>query len=263
VYPPGTNTAHLISDHKIPLTIVTGDQAAALFAHGEPDQKSIYITIGTGAFIQRIIGPKLQLSPSLLNSVLIQESTNISYTLEGTVNGAASALSWLEERYKLRVDFEVLPEWLARESGELLFINGISGLGTPYVLPDFESNFVGEGKIWQKVCAVIESIVFLIQLNLEEMQVLPQSPERIVIGGGLARLDGLCQRIADLSGWPVFRVEEHETTSYGLAYLLTGCLATGNQPSDNTHFAPHTTPILNSNYQRWKKIMATRVASLS
>jgi len=252
-----------IAGNEIPLTVVTGDQAAALFSHGEPDRKTIYITIGTGAFIQRVIGPQTQFSPALLNSVLIQEGPVTSYTLEGTVNGAGSALAWLEDVYDLRVDFEVLSEWLARESGKLLFINGIAGLGTPFMLPDFESDFVGKGEIWQKVCAVIESIVFLIQLNLENMLTVSPPPERIVMGGGLARLDGLCQRVADLCGLPVFRTEEHETTSCGLAFLLTGCITTKNQPGYNAHFTPDAAPALSGRYQRWKQIMAARVARLA
>ena len=40
---------------KLPLTVVTGDQSAALFHDGIPNSQAIYINMGTGAFVQRLI----------------------------------------------------------------------------------------------------------------------------------------------------------------------------------------------------------------
>ena len=36
---------------QIPVKAVHGDQPAALFANGEPDPETVYINIGTGAFV--------------------------------------------------------------------------------------------------------------------------------------------------------------------------------------------------------------------
>jgi glycerol kinase len=115
-----------------------------------------------------------------------------------------------------------LPEWLACEGDIPLFLNGVGGLGAPYWVAEFDSRLVGDGEPWQKAVALVESIVFLLQTNLELMQKLPPAPARLVVSGGLARYDGLCQRLSDLSGLALYRPAEHEATARGTAYLLAG-----------------------------------------
>ena len=83
-----------------------------------------------------------------------------------------------------------------------LFLNGVSGLGSPFWRPDFASRFVGDGDGREKVVAVAESIVFLLMLNLEEFPTPSDRLREILMSGGLSPLDGLCQRLADLSGLP-------------------------------------------------------------
>ncbi len=64
--------------------------------------------------------------------------------------------------------------------------------------------------------AIIESIVFLIFNNLQQ---LSTPPETIFISGGLSILDGLCQRLADLSQANVLRFSEAESSARGCAWL--------------------------------------------
>ncbi len=238
----------------IPLMVVTGDQAAALYAHGEPDPDTIYITLGTGAFIQRPTGATPRFTPALLTSVLIQDGGTVHYTLEGTVNGAGSALAWLEEELDLKLDFAQLARWLAEDPADtLLFLNGVAGLGTPFMQAAYPSRFIGQGGVKARARAVVESIAFLVQLNLENIRSASGPAARILVGGGLARLDGLCQRIADLSALPVERMDDHETTSRGLACLL-GC-APRAEPSHGQGFSPAPAPALSGRYRRWKQLM--------
>jgi glycerol kinase len=44
---------------EVPITRVTGDQSAALFAFGEPELDTAYVNVGTGAFVQRKMGKSL------------------------------------------------------------------------------------------------------------------------------------------------------------------------------------------------------------
>jgi sugar (pentulose or hexulose) kinase len=68
---------------------------------------------------------------------------------------------------------------------------------------------------------VIESIAFLLAVNIEAICAAGgPRPETILATGGLARLDGLCQRLADVSGLVVERPEALEATSQGVACLL-------------------------------------------
>ena len=73
--------------------------------------------------------------------------------------------------------------------------------------------------------AIIESIVFLLQQNLQAMQ-KHLVIDTLLISGGLSRLDGLCQKLANLTGCRVQRVEQFETTARGAAWLAAG------QPAD-------------------------------
>ncbi len=243
-----------LGTHAIPLTVVTGDQPAALYVSGEPDTDSFYINLGTGAFIQRLHGNTPPQVPALLGSVLWQEPGRVLYVLEGTVNGASSALVWLCERLGISESkmFTMMPGWLAARSDVPLFLNGISGLGSPYWIPDFHSRFIGMGDATQKMIAAVESIVFLICVNLERMNKMERCARTIVVSGGLARWDGLCQRLADLSGLPVCRPTVHEATASGLAWLLGSRV---REPLEYMEFRPANNAQLRCRYSDWLALM--------
>ncbi len=246
------NYGHLqIGRLKIPLKVSTGDQAAALFMSGMPDAETVYINIGTGAFLQRKIDQGAANAPRLLSSVVWQSDNELSYVLEGTVNGAASALQKISD--ELKINDEQLREILAREPLEfekpLLFLNGISGLGSPYWRSEFESRFIGEGSTPDKLLAVLESIVFLIQANLDEMDRYIDSPQRIVVSGGLSAVTGLCQRLASLSGLAVQRTENQEATAQGLACLLSA--STDCVEGNMKQFKPLPDPEFEKRYAQW------------
>ena len=56
--------------------------------------------------------------------------------------------------------------------------------------PDFESRFIGNGSPPSKMVAVLESIAFLLTVNLQRMGGSRPVARRIVISGGLAQLIG-------------------------------------------------------------------------
>ena len=91
-----------IASCLIPVRVVTGDQSAALFAFGKPRSDTTYINAGTGAFLQRMVGNKPITTPRLLSSVVWQSASDVSYVLEGTVNGAGSALHQVADELGMR-----------------------------------------------------------------------------------------------------------------------------------------------------------------
>jgi len=247
-----------IASRSIPVRVVTGDQSAALFAFGTPRSDTTYINVGTGAFLQRMIGSKPLAAPRLLSSVVWQSDNDISYVLEGTVNGAGSALHQVSNELGLSgKDVHVeLDQGLTAVENPPLFLNGVSGLGSPFWIADFPSRFVGEGNKTEKLVAVLESIVFLIRVNLDEMATYLDAPRRIVITGGLAALVGLCQRLADLSGLSVERPEVQEATARGLAYLLTNSSSVSQIENVNcVVFKPVSNFALETLYKRWLEEM--------
>jgi len=246
---------------RIPLTIVNGDQSAALFAYGAPHANSAYINMGTGAFVQRTSGEYPGHQPRLLTGMVLRDGDEKIYVLEGTVNGAGAALQWIEEDLGLEDLEQQLPAWLAQDGVEPpLFLNGISGLGAPYWVADFESKFSAEAEPWQMAVAVAESIVFLLQANLDLFQKLASPLEQIIASGGLTWYEGLCQRISDLSGLPLYRPAEYEATARGTAWLLAGKPKDWPEPEFGVWFKPRANPVLRARYERWRTAMDAALA---
>ena len=250
----------------LPLYITTGDQSAALFGNGEPDMGCVYINLGTGAFLQCPTPGYPGVYPALLTSVAAQRGEQMMYVIEATVNGAGSAIAWFEREYAVSNLQAQLPEWLAQAGvapgSPPLFLNGISGLGSPFWVPDFPSRFVGDGALWQQAVAVIESIVFLLQANLEEMQRVGVNLTQLRVSGGLARLDGLCQRLADISGLSVSRAAEPEATARGVAFLLAGSPTAWGDSSAGSEFMPQIDMALTQRYRSWRVALNQALTAL-
>jgi len=267
--PPCVPTRHYFGHleaegRRIPLTIVNGDQSAALFAYGAPHANSAYINMGTGAFVQRLSGEYPGHQPRLLTGIVLHDGDEKTYVLEGTVNGAGAALQWIEEDLGLDNLEQELPAWLAQNHVEPpLFLNGISGLGSPYWVADFESRFSAEAEPWQMAVAVAESIVFLLQANLDLFQKLASPLEQIIASGGLTWYEGLCQCISDLSGLPLYRPAEYEATARGTAWLLAGKPRDWPEQEFGVWFKPRANPALRVRYQRWRVAMDTALNDYS
>jgi glycerol kinase len=246
--------------HRIPLRVTTGDQSAALFAFAAPDEETAYVNIGTGAFVQRLARRRPADVGPFLASVVFSDDRATIYALEGTVNGAASALRWLEQTGTVRAPETHLPQWLQQVTAPPLFLNGVSGLGSPYWVADFPSRFIGQGTAPEQAVAVVESIVFLLQDNLQAMGRFARPPRQIRISGGLARLDGLCQRLADITALPVNRPGQCEATARGLAYLLAKQPASWPDPAGGQWFRPQLHVSLQERYRRWQAAMQAALA---
>lgn len=255
-YPFGTL---IIDNHPIPMTTMIGDQSASLFSWQQLQHDALYINIGTGAFVQRVTGNRCVITPHQLTSLLLHQGENPHFALEGTINGAGSALRWLEQQAPVEDLYQKLPAWLSQRDQPLLFLNGISGLGSPYWQAEFSPHFIGDGGIKEKYCALIESIAFLLQVNIDELQHHQPGAEKILISGGVAQLDGLCQRIADLSGLKITRMDESEATATGLAWILVHQESAAQDPRwhqpDLQYFTPVNNAPLAERYLRWQSAM--------
>lgn len=239
----------------IPLRILTGDQSAAMYAFGPLQPDTAYINAGTGAFLSRTLGHYPRYSRRLLTSVIMRENKEATYVLEGTVNGAGSALSWLEHELGISNLVKSLPEWAERDGEVPLFMNGVAGLGSPFWVPDADIRFIGAGEDWAYAMAVLESIVFLLEVNMREMQKLSATPQQIQLTGGLAQLDAFCQKVSDLAHLPVYRPVEQEATARGLAYLLAGCPVNWPESDIGVWFKPQANPGLAERFERWEKAL--------
>jgi len=244
----------------LPLEIVTGDQSAVPFAFGHADPDTVYINIGTGAFLQKLCSGDTTPPGQLLRSVVWQDDRDIWFSDEGTVNGAGSALQEMAAAAGGDINevFAHLEEWLAHVEEPPLFLNGVSGLGSPWWVADFPSRFIGNGDVPARMVAVVESITFLIQRNLDEWAGAGTAPRTLTLTGGLSRLDGLCRRLADLSGCEVARSSAEEATARGLAFLIAGCPAGWTKPAVR-RFESEPNPALRARYELWRAMMEAEV----
>jgi glycerol kinase len=167
------------------------------------------------------------------------------YTLEGTVNGAGSALAWARQRHHWDIPDTALSGILERYPEPPVFINTVGGLGSPWWRPglralwlDRQSEVVPDSG--PGLAAVLESIAFMLAENLWLLRAAGQTVERLIVAGGLSRIDGLCQRLADLGRVTVERRQQIEASARGAAWLARGCPANWRtdmgdnfQPRDN------------------------------
>ena len=240
----------LISNN-IPVSAVCGDQSAAFFSQGNIDDDTAIINIGTGAFILAPCHDIINQS-MLLCGIAYSDTDTQKYLLEGTVNGAGAALSWAQKKYPVNNLFESLPQWLQQITSPPIFINTIGGLGSPWWRSSVEAHFLNDEHLSAAVryVSIIESIVFLIQHNLHHMQnFIPL--KRLKISGGLSQLDGLCQKIADLSRLPVERIIETEATARGAAWLAADCPEKWRENDTNKLFTAEYNPALEARFQQF------------
>lgn len=247
----------------VPLTVATGDQPAALFAWGEPGPRELFVNIGTGAFVQRVVPGSPPQAEGLLQSVAWRDADRSLGVIEGTVNGAGAALEWLaaEHGTPLPALLAAAERWLAECADPPWFINGVGGLGSPWWTADCPIAFSGDADLAGQTVAVLESVVFLLQVNIEAIRAATDTRlgpvGGVIVSGGLAQLDGVCQRLADLSGLRVERPAGIEGTANGLAWLLSGTATSEDAPG--RHFRPASRPRLHGRFLRWRDALEAAI----
>jgi glycerol kinase len=248
----------------VPLTAVNGDQTAALYAHGMPARDTLVVNAGTGAFVLLPTGDSRRSHPRLLCGLSRSDGRTVDHYLEGTVNGAAAALDWVASQYRIADWQAQAPGWLDEVEAPPVFLNSIGGLGAPWwqpgpepvFLPDSEGARIGPA---EAMVAAIESIVFLIQANVELLRDLNPGVEGIRISGGLASFDGLCRKLANLSGLTVERFRAVESTARGIAWLAAGCPDCWEPSGVERPFPPQDDPRLRERYLRFRAVLESAI----
>lgn len=252
----------------VPLRVVTGDQSAVPFAFGPLHANRAFVNLGTGAFVQRpVANPRVE-GDGLLVSLIWSTEDRAEFVREGTVNGAGSALDWLAQQTRIPVPVLLQSAEAAREAGETppLFINGVAGLGAPYWVSHLASGFIESGtgqaasltvSLGARTLAVLESIAFLLQVNLRALRAGAPPLTELLITGGLSANTYLCQCLGSLCGLPAWVSQDPEATGRGLARLVAGPAAEHWPPQPGTRHAPVPDPALEKRFQAWEKALAT------
>lgn len=276
----------ILGDNKIPFTASARDQGASLFAQGLPDKNTCYINIGTGAFIQRV-SDSLDAPDGLLISPLwlpknnknfavevasptcyVEEfsetnselSNKSLYAWEATVNGAASAINFIEQETGLQITPEKINKALdLNPENECYFLNAIGGLSAPYWRIDLISQFSKNISAQEKILAWLESIVFQIAVNVNLMNQLGAA-QKIYISGGLSNANAVCQKIADLTQITVYRSENADATLQGIACMAAGIPRNWKSSASQEIFSPQKKSNLSKRFELWQNAMSNWLA---
>ncbi len=210
----------------IPITGIAGDQQAALFGQACFAPGESKCTYGTGAFLLMNVGDKpVHSKAGLLSTVAWKVGGQTSYALEGSSFIAGAAVQWLRDGLRI-IKKASHVEKLANEvkdSGEVVFVPALAGLGAPHWRPEARGLFAGIDRSTTSAHlarAVLEGVALQIfdladAMRLDSGRDIPA----FKVDGGMVKNDLLMQFQADVLGTNVVRPQNAETTSLGAAFL--------------------------------------------
>jgi glycerol kinase len=145
------------------------------------------------------------------------------------------------------------------DSGDVVFVPALTGLGAPYWDPHARGTIVGITRGTTRghlVRATLEAITFEVRDVLETMPAL----SCLRVDGGAAANDLLCQLQADQLGVTVTRPAQVETTGLGAAFLAglgTGVWSSTEDLRETWSVEREFTPAADreaadASYARWK-----------
>ncbi|MDR7090285.1 FGGY family carbohydrate kinase [Cellvibrio fibrivorans] len=246
-----------LGNHTIPFSASARDQGASLFARGLPEPDSCYINIGTGAFIQRL-SENLHAPEGLLVSPLWLPENPVDkkyYAWEATVNGAAAAISFIQQQTGLAITPQDIDSALALDpTADCYFLNAVGGLSAPYWRTDLQSRFSENLSAEEKILAWIESVIFQIVINVQLMNQLG-STKKIIISGGFSKADAVCQKIADLTNANIHRSDNADATVQGVACMAAGLPQSWKPVLQEDVFTPQQNPELLQRFTKWQSAM--------
>ncbi|HLM44772.1 MAG TPA: glycerol kinase GlpK [Myxococcaceae bacterium] len=210
----------------VPITGMAGDQQSALFGQACFAPGEAKCTYGTGAFLLMNTGDAPVYSKAgLLTTVAWRIGDKTSYALEGSSFIAGAAVQWLRDGLKVikkAADVEPLAASV-KESGDVVFVPALAGLGAPHWRPEARGLFAGIDRsttVAHLARAALEGVAMQIHDLAEAMR--RDSGREIPafkVDGGASANDLMMQFQADVLGTEVVRPQNLQTTSLGAAFL--------------------------------------------
>ena len=214
----------------IPICGLAGDQQSATIGQGCLAFGETKATYGTGAFVLTNKGQDIPHSDHrLLGTVLYQENGTRTYAIEGACFVAGSLVQYLRDQLGL-IGNAAETEELARsieDSGEVVIVPALAGLGAPHWLPDARGVISGlsfaSGRA-QIARAALEAMAHQTHDLASAFDADGAPWSRLRIDGGMSANDWMAQDLADILDLPVERPDFIETTALGAAILAAvGC----------------------------------------
>jgi glycerol kinase len=211
---------------NIPIASMVGDQQSALFGQACFETGTVKATYGTGSFVlfntyDRFIHSK----HGLLTTIAWQIKNRVTYALEGSAMISGAAVQWARDGLGIinrSDDIEALASSVP-DSGGVVFVPALSGLGAPWWKPDAKGIITGITRGTNKAHiarAILEGIALQEYTLLEAMKEdTGQKINYLKVDGGACKDNLLMQFQADILNIAVIRPKNIETTSLGAAML--------------------------------------------
>jgi glycerol kinase len=220
----------------LPISGMAGDQQSALVGQACFQDGQAKNTYGTGCFLLRHTGSRLQHSlHGLISTLAAQLGPQApAYALEGSVFVGGAVVQWLRDglhAIQASSDVEALAASVP-DAGGVVFVPAFTGLGAPYWQPEARGAILGLSRgssVAHIARAALESIAFqsaaLLQAMNADAAAAGCAPVReLRVDGGASANQLLMQFQADILGLPVVRPRCIETTAMGAAFLAgLGC----------------------------------------
>jgi glycerol kinase len=222
-----TRCGDLLLDRGLSLSTSIADQASSAVAVLDPDDDVALVNFGTGAFVLRPTDDPGIRKPGYLTAPVLggANSDGVRFVLEGTINGAGSALDQFGPGPTDLPAVDRCPDGFA--------VPDIAGLGSPHWRADHGltlSDAAGSlSPLDQRRC-VLEGLLFRVTEILTDLGE-DHLPRHVLVSGGLAQDPGIAAGLASLTGSLVTVLGEQETSLLGAARLAAGLAAFANLES--------------------------------
>lgn len=243
---------------SVPLRLLGGDQSFFSLSHGKLfSADTVFINAGTGAFVQQPLAASAVPDRLLCAALRIAgDERETVMVAEGTVNAAATALDWFWQQHGVAPfsadDWNAAAVQAAQDPSRVpLFCNRVTASGSPDWLSAGVPHFTVDAPVPLQAVAVLESIVFALQRNMDYLAAV-RPHRKIVVSGGLSQLEVFCQRLSALVQCPVWRSDDVEACARGAAMQLLPEAA--GHPAYR-EYLPQDNPALRQRYRQWSAMM--------
>jgi gluconokinase len=198
--------------------LALGDGAAANLGSAALDEGALVVTIGSTS-AARVVESGCPPKPRGLWAYRVDKSYSL---LGGALSEGGASYAWLRERFKLPPP-DALEELLSSQAPAahgLTVLPFLKGERAPGWRAQASGVMLGLRSATSNediVRAWLEAVVYRLALVIER---LPDKSRIVASGGALLASPVWQQILADVTQKPVYPVDERETSSRGLAYLL-------------------------------------------
>jgi glycerol kinase len=243
-----------VGDGTATLRALLCDQPSALLGTGCTSPGDVKCTYGTGAFVQVATGRRpLAGDDGLLRSIAWELGGARDYLLEGSVLSAGDVLTWLRDGLGMIARPEEIDDVLGGtpDSAGVLFVAALTGLGAPCWVGDARGTLLGlhrgarrEHLIRAALEGVAHQVADVLDVASELVARLPVRPGEppglrpMWADGGLASSRAFLRLQADLAGRTLWRADQGEATTRGIAAVAAVGAGLAGSIEDVTRLEP-------------------------